>query len=226
MTSQTSQDGVVAEAASTTTEDVPATTETTEAVPATTEDEDDLDDGGAYDFDPEYEARKHFALDFLRFLVHIPRGARKTIAHSVGSSEIEAGRYVMAYLTARGDAAVGSTIRAQVDKIRLLSLFLRLWIHHSAAGGTGTIGASLALAKRRDSSYAEFLLRSAVDTETTVALLETCMPAIVNLHKGAGVPVNWARLLIDLDHWRRPQRPIQARWIMDFFGGATRKKKP
>jgi len=41
----------------------------------------------------------------------------------------------------------------------------------------------------------------------------------VDLAAGEDVPVNWAQLLYDLDHWTHPDRFVQRQWANHYWGG-------
>lgn len=183
---------------------------------AATEGPDDHDD--YYDLDPVYEARKIQAVEFVRALEALSEPKRRLL---ILAPEIETARFVMTHLHELGrlSAVGGRTIASQTQMIRRLSMVAGLWALHPAKDGKGTIGDSLARACRRDRTAGEAALRMATMATDPIELLDDPMRRIVLIHRRKRVPINWPRLLIDIDVWHsRPgEVDVRVRWLRDYF---------
>lgn len=93
-----------------------------------------------------------------------------------------------------------------------------LFAHHSAPGGTGNMGTTMAAVKRETGS--ESIERR------FVALLNAHPDDLyrhlrhaVSLAKSKEVPVNWGQLLQDIKNWPSTTGMVQRKWAREFWTG-------
>lgn len=182
--------------------------------------------------DPVYEARKGIALAFVNGLRHLSRNERQVLVCGTAESEMVAAQFVVNHLKrrARLDGSIESvrdvTIKSQLEEIRKLAAVTRLWAFHDEEEGSGTIGYALAKScKPGKNQDGESLLYQLISSQDQDALLEAMIPVVTRL-KQTGVPLNWVRLVIDLDVAWSERREVQVRWAKDFYSNIKSEKKP
>jgi CRISPR system Cascade subunit CasB len=95
-------------------------------------------------------------------------------------------------------------------------LIASLFASHPEPGGEGTLGKAFArLRAKHDSESIEKRFVAMLDADA--ADLPSHLRHAVSLLASAGVPVDWARLLDDVQRWGRPERFVQRRWSRDYW---------
>ena len=94
-----------------------------------------------------------------------------------------------------------------------------LFAFHPESGGTRTVGAALAAIRSADgSSRPESIERrfttllSAHEDDLPVHLRQA-----ISLLKANDIPLDWKRLIRDVQGWGHPDRYVQMRWAQDFW---------
>lgn len=89
-------------------------------------------------------------------------------------------------------------------------------------GGDGGLGQALhALRQRNTASAAAVDRRLAVLLDCSFEELPFRLRQVITLLAGAGVSLDWRRLLLDLLRWNLPTRPVQRQWARDYFGSES-----
>jgi CRISPR system Cascade subunit CasB len=104
--------------------------------------------------------------------------------------------------------------RSQEDACYLIA---SLFASHPEPGGRGSLGAAFArLKKESDSVEKRFVALLNSDEDD----LPSHLRHAVSLLASGGVPLEWAWLLYDVQHWGHPDRFVQRRWSRDFWAAA------
>ena len=94
--------------------------------------------------------------------------------------------------------------------------------------GRGSLGAALGAARRRVSSVGAagitHLLHNAILPAPEEQLASVLLQAARLLHNHR-IPVDWSRLIDDLDHWGDGGQEVQMHWLKDFGTTPLRKAK-
>jgi CRISPR system Cascade subunit CasB len=96
-------------------------------------------------------------------------------------------------------------------------LIASLFASHPEPGGRGSLGSAFArLKKDSDSVEKRFVALLNSDEDD----LPSHLRHAVSLLASGRVPVEWARLLYDVQYWGHPDRFVQRQWSRDFCAGA------
>jgi CRISPR system Cascade subunit CasB len=104
------------------------------------------------------------------------------------------------------------------------ALIASLFAVHSESGGRGNMGASFRTLKDAGSGDgAERRFATLLDSD------EEDLPGrlrhSVALLKSKDIPVDWGRLLHDVQYWTRPDRFVQRKWARDFWAGGRHSRE-
>ncbi|NLX22434.1 MAG: type I-E CRISPR-associated protein Cse2/CasB [Phycisphaerae bacterium] len=99
------------------------------------------------------------------------------------------------------------------------ALTASLFAIHPEAGGQGNLGASFRRLKD-DSGGDGAERRFAVLLDSDQEDLPGRLRHAVTLLKSKDIPIDWRRLLYDLQYWDHPTRFVQRHWARDFWANA------
>ena len=94
---------------------------------------------------------------------------------------------------------------------------------HSASGGTKSVGGALANIRSTDGTSRP----ESVERRFTTLLnaheddLPVHLRQSISLLKAHEIPIDWRRLIRDVQGWGHPDRYVQRRWARDFWIGST-----
>lgn len=120
--------------------------------------------------------------------------------------------------TLRAFQHIGYQLPSREDDQDTGILISALFATHPLEGGRGNMGNHVAALRRADENKAQSAERWFTELVTSHRDdLPVALRRVVGLLEGAGIPVNWAQLLYDLDFWDHERHFVRRQWASAFW---------